>query len=318
MDESKDLKIRLMPKRYKPQLGALLVDTAPPVGEREIVTDLSLSRDRFQGKTSGSELSFLSPDRIRPSRYQFREVISDIELDELAASIKEKGILQPIIVRPLEESNAAQDYELVAGERRLRAAMRAGLEILPAVVRILSEREALEIAIIENAQRENLNPVEEALSYQRLVDEFDTNHSEIAKAVGKNRATISNALRLLQLEPEVLELLRTGVLHSGHGRALLAVDAPETQLALARKVERQGLSVRALEELIRELGEEGQTNKKETIEELVSLKRAESKLRTLLNIEKINLRLDAQGRKRLQITFESEAAWKRFLTTIRD
>lgn len=316
MEESRDTKIRIMPKRYRPQLAGLRSvpfagETANGPGRMDIVVDRSLRQ-----VTDNSEVRDILVSEVKPSRYQFRESISEVELAELAASIQSQGVIQPIIVRPLVETEGSYHFELIAGERRLLASRVAGREQIPAIVRRLSDREALEVGIIENAQRKDLNPVEEAHSYQRLIDEFDATQAEIAIAVGKSRVAITNALRLFRLEPEVLELLRSGTLTAGHGRALLALESPELQLALARKTERLNLSVRELEELIQSTL--SGKKRKDQKEEDLSLRRAETRLRNLLEIEQLQLRADTQGRRRLTITFDTEASWRRFCSKLRD
>lgn len=340
MDNSKDPRIRIMPKKYQPQFGAaisaLLEGKKATAGidseiESEPKTlDVSLKQEgssRQEQITTGQlqqgnqlTVRYLPLQTITTSRFQAREIISEQEVEELAASIKSKGIIQPLVVRELEEGNAPPNgklYELIAGERRWRAAGLAGLIEVPAIVRIFSDREALEVAIIENAQREDLNPIEEAQAIRRLIDEFGVSQTEVAQVIGKNRATISNSLRLLVLTPEVLELLKSGELSAGHGRALLSVKDPKLQLKLAQKTLQRELSVRMLEEIIGRLNGRATRGKAAEASESASLQRWKTKIQGTLNIEKVNLRLDPQGRRRLQITFESEASWKRFLDRMR-
>ena len=170
-----------------------------------------------------------------------------MELEELASSIREKGIIQPIVVR--EQAGMADVFEIIAGERRWRAAQRAGLHEVPIIVVEASDRDALEMAIIENVQRADLNPIEEAAGYERLMAEFDYVQADLGKMIGKSRSHIANTLRLMKLPDSVKELMRTGQLSAGHGRALLAVTNPEQVAKLA--VER-GSSVRDLEKLSRQ------------------------------------------------------------------
>lgn len=179
---------------------------------------------------------------IRPNPDQPRRRFDEAALVELAASIKKQGMLQPLLVRPRGEG-----YELVAGERRFRAAQMAGLDEVPVVVRELDDRTALELALVENLQREDLNPIEEALGYQRLVD-MGHAQSEIAEAVGKARSTVANALRLLQLDPDSQEALAAGRISAGHARALLMLP-PEERSGLLARIVKEGLSVRQAERL---------------------------------------------------------------------
>ncbi len=182
---------------------------------------------------------------IRPSALQPRRRFAEAELDALARSIREKGVLQPLLVRPVADADAA--FELVAGERRWRAAQRVGLHEVPVIVRALADSEALEIAVVENLQREDLSPLEEAEAYKRLVTEFGRTQASLAEAVGKSRSHVTNTLRLLTLPPAVRERLDEGELSAGHARALLAAAEPA---ALADEIVRRGLNVRATERLV--------------------------------------------------------------------
>jgi len=184
---------------------------------------------------------------IGPNPYQPRTQFDDEAIQELAASIKSSGVLQPILVR----RHGDDGYQLVAGERRLRAAGLAGLSRIPAVLKEVDEREMLEIALVENVQRENLSPIEEAKAYQSLVDKAGLTHDQISERVGKQRTSVSNALRLLLLPPEVQDMVSRGTFSAGHARALLALDAAGDQLAAARHVYAKGLSVRRTEAYVR-------------------------------------------------------------------
>jgi len=187
-------------------------------------------------------------DRIQPGRYQPRTKMDAASLDELAASIKAQGLIQPILVRPA----GADRYELIAGERRWRAARIAGLGEVPVVVRDVPDQAALAMSLIENIQREDLNPLEEAQGVQRLVSEFKLTHQEAADAIGRSRAATTNLLRLLNLPQSVQQLVLDGQLDMGHARALLALDG-ELQVATAKKVAHKGLSVRETEQLVNDL-----------------------------------------------------------------
>jgi len=192
-------------------------------------------------------------DALAPGRYQPRRHLSEDRLEELADSIREQGILQPIVVRPCPANAAGSHaYEIVAGERRWHAARRAGLQKVPVIVRELDDQSALAVALIENLQREDLNPIEQAESLYRLADEFRLTHEQVAKAVGRSRASVTNLLRLLDLDAEVKELLIRREIDMGHARALLSLDR-ERQVELARKAGRRGLSVRQVERAVRAL-----------------------------------------------------------------
>jgi len=185
-------------------------------------------------------------EHLKPGRYQPRTRMDQEGLDALAASIRAEGILQSLLVRDV----GGGELEIVAGERRWRAAQLAGLTEVPVVVRDLDDRSALAIALIENIQRRDLNPLEEAAALARLVEEFEMTHEAVASAVGRSRASVSNLLRLLDLHADVRRMVLDGKLDMGHARALLALDGP-TQLALARRVCAEGLSVRQIEALVR-------------------------------------------------------------------
>jgi ParB family chromosome partitioning protein len=189
------------------------------------------------------DLRYLKLDEIRTNPFQPRTDLQE-NFIELVASIKENGILQPIVVR-----QKSDGYELVVGERRLRAAKEAGLTTIPTLVKDISEPEMLELALVENIQRTDLNPIDEALAYKRLVDEFNLTHDEIATKVGKERSTISNALRLLTLPPKVREYISQRKISAGHARALLVITNRRDQENICERIASQGLSVRAVEKL---------------------------------------------------------------------
>jgi len=188
----------------------------------------------------------LDVGRIRPNPFQPRRQFQDESLDELEASIRENGLLQPLVVRP-----SGPDFELVAGERRWRVLTRLGWEKVPAVVRPLSDEQMLVMALVENLQREDLGPLEEAVGYQQLVDGFGLTQKAVARRVGRDRSTVANALRLLTLPAAVRDLLSEGSLTAGHARAVLSVEGEAEQVALAREVVSRSLSVREAEALAR-------------------------------------------------------------------
>ncbi|RMH67187.1 MAG: ParB/RepB/Spo0J family partition protein [Bacteroidetes bacterium] len=232
-------------------LNALLPSQQAPVEPTEEApsTDLPKSRlyhfeDRIRllGRVADIEV-----EHIRPNPYQPRRDFDEAALDELAASITQLGIIQPITVRGMENGR----FEVISGERRLRAARRAGLKRIPAYVRDADSEAMLEMALVENVQREELNPIEVALGYQRLIEECGLTQEQVAQKVGKNRTTVANALRLLRLPPRIQASLRDGSLSAGHARALLGLDSEEEQLEVLQEIEQRGLSVRDVEELVR-------------------------------------------------------------------
>jgi ParB family chromosome partitioning protein len=184
---------------------------------------------------------------IRPNRFQPRDHFDEEALGLLADSIREVGLLQPVLVRPVDEG-----YELIAGERRWRAARRVGLQTIPALVRPTDDATALEHALVENLHRDNLNPLEEAAAYQQLIEDFGLTHDAVAAQVGRSRASVTNALRLLQLPPAIQKLVHDGRLDMGHARALLGTPDRAFQEQLAKRAVDEGLSVRAVEEAIRD------------------------------------------------------------------
>jgi len=194
------------------------------------------------------ELKQLPVDLLQRGKYQPRTHMGEEALQELADSIKVQGVVQPIVVRPI----GGGRYEIIAGERRWRASQRAGLHSIPAVVRDIPDEAAIAIALIENIQRENLNPVEEAMALQRLIDEFGMTHQQTAESVGRSRAAVTNLLRLLTLNSDVREMLEQGRMDMGHARALLALEGA-AQSQAARQVVDKGLSVRETEHLVRRL-----------------------------------------------------------------
>jgi len=204
---------------------------------------------------SGEELAKLPLDRLQRGRYQPRMDLRPETLQELADSIKAQGVVQPIVVRPIDGASAfePQRYEIIAGERRWRAAQMAGLTEIPALVRRIADDAVIAVALIENIQRESLNPLEEARALDRLVREFQMTHQQAADAVGRSRAAVSNLLRLLDLAPELSELLEKRELEMGHARALLALSTRRQQAEVGALVAKKGISVRETEAIVRRL-----------------------------------------------------------------
>jgi ParB family chromosome partitioning protein len=192
--------------------------------------------------TEGDVLRTVAIDALVPGKYQPRRTMDQSKLAELAESIKAQGVIQPIVVREM----GSKSFEIIAGERRWRASQLAGLAQVPVVVREVDDRTVVAMALIENIQREDLNPLEEAIALQRLIDEFDLTHAQAADAVGRSRAAVSNLLRLLELPPEIRVLVETKALEMGHARALLTL-APQAAIALARQAAENGWSVREVE-----------------------------------------------------------------------
>ncbi len=235
-------------KRLGRGLAALIGDGAPA----------ETTTERASAPTKG--LREIPIELVQSNTLNPRKVFNEEDLNDLVKSVAEKGILQPVVVRPVD---GGKNFQIVAGERRWRAAQKAGLHQIPALVRELKDKEVLEIALIENVQRADLNPVEEAQGYQQLIDQFDYTQQQLAESIGKSRSHIANTLRLMALPASVLEALQTGKLTAGHARALIATENPQS---LAQKIIALGLSVRQAEALARDPGGEvaGKPAKKTT------------------------------------------------------
>jgi ParB family chromosome partitioning protein len=213
------------------------------------------------GEAAGDKLRMIPLDLLQRGQYQPRVDMRQDTLEDLASSIRSQGVVQPIVARPI-GGGGSQRYEIVAGERRWRAAQMAGLEAIPAIVRDVPDDAAIAMALIENIQRENLNPLEEARALDRLIREFDLTHQAAADAVGRSRAAVSNLLRLLELNDRVRAMLESREIEMGHARALLAITDKVQQLDAARQVVKKGLSVRDTERLVRRMLGDGANKKK--------------------------------------------------------
>ncbi len=257
-------------------------------------------------------LLYLSIDRILPNPEQPRQHFEDSELLELAASIKKSGVLQPIIVRRKKAEPGEQGaFEIVAGERRYRAAQRAGLLRVPAILKLLSDKETLELGIVENVQRANLNPIEEAQAYERLHTEYGETHDSIARTVGRDRTSIVNLLRLLKLPAPIQKMLKNGDLTQGHARALLTIESDDKRLTLAQQIVKESLSVRAVERLAAETAEteepaRGSRLKKRHNSKTPSLLELEERIRRAVGT-KVKLTLNKESRGELRISIFSRA-----------
>lgn len=254
----------------------------------------------------------LKVSEIEPNQDQPRKAFDQEQLEELADSIRKYGVLQPLLVQKKGES-----YEIIAGERRWRAAKLAGLKTIPVVIREYSPQQAMEIALIENVQREDLNPIEEARAYQRLMQEFSLKQEEIAERVSKNRTTITNSMRLLNLASEVQQMLVEGRIASGHARALLAVADPYQQLELAKKVEAERMSVREVEKAVKLLGKEKKEKKKSQVDEAVELvfQDMENRMKTVMGT-KVNISRKDKSKGKIEIEYYSEAELERLVELI--
>lgn len=230
-------------------LDALLGSAAIP--KKEVPTDPAQAASASPADNLDGELRHLPIEFLERGRYQPRRDMDPQALEDLASSIRAQGVMQPIVVRPI----GAKKYEIIAGERRWRASQLAGLDRVPCVIRDVPDEAAIAMALIENIQREDLNPIEEAAALQRLQDEFELTHQQVADAVGKSRTTVTNLLRLMSLSAETRKLVEHGDLEMGHARAILTLDQPK-QTDAARTIVAKGLSVRQTEALVRRLQQE--------------------------------------------------------------
>lgn len=223
----------------------------------------SIQKEKLQLEVQAldhGQLKQIDVTQLKRGTYQPRRFINEQDLQELAASIKKHGVMQPIVIRPVDDEDFA--YEIIAGERRWRAAQLAGLTEIPAIVRDLTDQVAIALALIENIQRQDLNPIDQALALQRFHEEFGLSHQEIADTVGKARTTVSNLLRLLSLEEEIKALMQQGQIDMGHARAILTMKAKD-QLQIAKIVIEKSLSVRQTEQLVRDWNEPKQEKSKD-------------------------------------------------------
>lgn len=250
--------------------------------------------------------------KVEPNRSQPRKNFDEAALEELADSIRQFGVITPIIVQ-----DKKTHYEIVAGERRWRAARMAGLKEIPVIIREYTDAELAEIALIENIQREDLNPVEEALAYQRLIEEFHLKQEEVAQVVSKSRTAITNSLRLLKLPEEIQQMLAQDQLSMGHARALLAVEDTEKQLALAKKAAQNGMSVREVEKAVKTVNRVETPTKPDKADEQLKLiyQEYENKLSEALGTH-VSITAKAKGAGKMEISFYSTDDFERILEKI--
>jgi ParB family transcriptional regulator, chromosome partitioning protein len=284
----------------KPSLGRGLAELSPLLARR------AAPGPAEPPPVAGDRMANLPLDLLQRGKYQPRIDMRPESLSELADSIKSQGLVQPILVRPLPRPSPqeSQRYEIIAGERRWRAAQMAGLAEISAVIRDVPDEAAVAMALIENIQREDLNPLEEARALQRLVEEFGLTHQSAAEAVGRSRAAVSNLLRLMDLADEVKELLETRRLEMGHGRALLGLNARRQQIEVAVLVAKKGLSVRETEALVRRLIAPAAAEKPESKAGDPDIGRLERELADKLGA-KVLFQHAASGKGKLVVSYNS-------------
>ncbi len=289
--------------------------TETAAGRRRLGRGLEalLGPTREEAEREGSLVELPIRD-IRPNPFQPRRDVDPAALEELVSSIKQAGLLQPVVVRRAPGGNGA--YELIAGERRLRACQQLGWERIPAVQREADDRTLLTLALIENLQRDDLSPVDEARGYERLIAEFNLTQQDVADAVGRDRSTVANALRLLKLPEEVLKMLHEGKLSVGHARALLALDDARVATTVAREAVAQGLSVREVEDRVRGgRAPERRPRLKRGVGPAPEVRRVEDALRRRLGTD-VRVTLRAKGKGQIHVAFYSNDDLARLLELI--
>lgn len=283
-------------------LSALLNDP-----KEEINTALDKNADKIVGTIIDLKLENISINPFQP-----RTSFNEEALNELASSIKELGVIQPITVRKLDGNK----FQLVSGERRFRASKIVGLKTIPAYVRLANDQESLEMALVENIQRQDLDPIEVALSYERLINEIELTHEALSERVGKNRSTISNYLRLLKLDPIIQTGMRDGFISMGHGRALINIENTEEQLDIYQKIIQGSLSVRQTEDLVRAKRNPTAKPKKREANIPSFAKVAKKELSTFLD-STISIKSNTKGKGHFTVAFKNEEELNRIINIIK-
>jgi ParB family transcriptional regulator, chromosome partitioning protein len=274
--------------------------------------DTDITSKDISGSFVAGAIASIPIGNIESNPFQPREDFDDQALTELAASISEQGIIQPITVRKL----GYDKYQLISGERRLKASKIAGLISIPAYIRVANDVQMLEMALVENIQRESLNALEIALSYNRLLEECELSQDELSKRVGKNRTTIINYIRLLKLPAEIQVAVRDGQLSMGHARAIINIDDEATQLAIFRNVIKKGLSVREVEEIVRNLNKQTASPKVPVIKSLpprLEILRSNLSVRLSSDVE---LNRNTKGKGTIVISFNSDSELEKIISAI--
>ena len=272
--------------------------------------DTEVAKDKTKSTSTDEGVLKVNISEVEPNRSQPRKTFNEDALQELAESIKEHGVLQPLLVKQRDGY-----YEIVAGERRWRAATKAGLKEIPVIVRDLSEQEILEISIIENLQREDLNPIEEANAYKRLMEEFGLTQDVVSERVSKSRTAIANSVRLLKLSPDVQQMLIDELISAGHARALLGISDPEEQYVLAQRAFDEKLSVREIEKIVKNRSKENNKVKKDKKQLENVYKDLETRLKDHLST-KVTVTGKDNGSGKIEIEFYSADELERILDLI--
>ena len=265
--------------------------------------------NKAEPKETGGEI-FLKINQVEPNRNQPRKDFDEDALLELADSIKQFGVLQPLLVQKREDY-----YEIIAGERRWRAAKLAGLKEVPAIIKEYTNQEIVEISLIENIQRENLYPIEEAVAFKRLLEEFNLKQDEVAERVSKSRTAVTNSMRLLKLSKKVQQMIIDDMISTGHARALLAIDDEEQQYIIANKIFDEKLSVRDTEKLVKALKSPKKEVVKEKIEHMFVYNDIADKMKNIMGT-KVNINAKANGKGKIEIEYYSEEELERIYELI--
>ena len=273
---------------------------------------VTLEKSKENDNNEQNGMILIGINQIDPNRKQPRKKFNEEKLEELAESIKEHGIIEPLVVKKVNNR-----YQIIAGERRWRAARIAKLKEVPVVIGDYSDREIVEVALIENIQREDLNPIEEALAYKSLIEEYNLRQEEVAERVSKNRTTITNSMRLLKLDERVQEMLIEGTLSSGHARTLLALENGEQQFDIAQKIVADTLSVREVEKMIRDLANDGKKKnvRKKELKNQADYKEYEKKMITLTG-SKVEVKLKDENKGKIIIPYNSAEEFEKIFAII--
>ncbi len=290
-------------------LGKGLDSLIPEPKKAKPAVPKQTSQDKDKEETKGGEF-IVSINKVEPNREQPRKAFEEDALYELSDSIKQFGVLQPLLVQKKKDY-----YEIIAGERRWRAAKMAGIKEIPVIVKEYTEQEVLEIALIENIQRENLNPIEEAMAFKQLLTVYNLKQDEVAERVSKSRTAVTNSMRLLKLSEKVQQMVIDDMISTGHARALLAIDNEEQQYALAIRIFDEKLSVREIEKIIKELKNPKKKVEKRIIENSFIYQDLEEKMKAVIGT-KVSINQKAKGKGKIEIEYYSDEELERIYEMI--
>ncbi|CUX26544.1 ParB/RepB/Spo0J family partition protein [Clostridium sp. C105KSO13] len=290
-------------------LDSLIPDKSEKLSKNPIKTEIIKQSTKYEKVSSTGEI-LLKTNKVEPNRDQPRKDFDEDALLELADSIKQFGVLQPLVVQKKNDY-----YEIIAGERRWRAAKLAGLKEIPVVIKKYTDQEIVEISLIENIQRENLNPIEEAMAYKRLLEEFSLKQDEVAERVSKSRTAVTNSMRLLKLCDKVQQMVVDDMITTGHARALLAIDDEEQQYLIANKIFDEKLSVRETEKLVKALKNTKRAAKEEKTKNKFIYDDLEEKMKNIVGT-KVNVNQKANGKGRIEIEYYSQEELERIFDLI--